>query len=160
MARRSTKFYRKNEADVMSALGFKPTVNSGAGWIEKEDGQNDFLIAQLKSTDAASISIKQKDIQILEHNAVITHKVPCFVIQFLNDNSVFVMARPEDLEQVVAYINTGKCEANVSDLITEGYEVTKAINKVQVKTSKAGRESFWKQKEKEQEAWKRRSKQK
>ena len=63
--KRTTKFYRDNEADVMSALGFVPTSNSGAGWIEKEDGQNDYLIAQLKSTDAMSISIHQKDIKIL-----------------------------------------------------------------------------------------------
>ena len=82
MPRRSTKFYRKNEADVMSALGLKPTKNSGAGWVEKEDGQNDHLIAQLKSTDAASISIKHRDIEILEANALVAHKVPVFVIQF------------------------------------------------------------------------------
>lgn len=31
MSKRSTKFYRKNEADVMKRLGFKPTKNSGAG---------------------------------------------------------------------------------------------------------------------------------
>lgn len=31
MPKRSTKFYRKNEADVMKRLGFKPTKNSGSG---------------------------------------------------------------------------------------------------------------------------------
>ena len=31
MAKRSTKFYRKNEADIMKRLGFKPTKNSGSG---------------------------------------------------------------------------------------------------------------------------------
>lgn len=31
MNKRSTKFYRKNEAEVMKCLGFKPTRNSGAG---------------------------------------------------------------------------------------------------------------------------------
>ena len=41
MVKRSTKFYRKNEAEVMQQLGLKPTKNSGAGWIEKEDGQNE-----------------------------------------------------------------------------------------------------------------------
>ena len=41
MGKRSTKFYRKNEEEVMRRLGFKPTKNSGAGWIEKEDGQNE-----------------------------------------------------------------------------------------------------------------------
>ena len=58
---RSFKFYRKNEEEVMGALGLKPTKNSGSGWIEKEDGQNDYLICQLKSTDAQSIKVNQKD---------------------------------------------------------------------------------------------------
>ena len=31
--KRSGKFYRKNEAEVMKALGLKPTKNSGSGWV-------------------------------------------------------------------------------------------------------------------------------
>ena len=34
--KRSGKFYRNNEKEVMRALGFKPTFNSGSAWIEKE----------------------------------------------------------------------------------------------------------------------------
>ena len=30
---RTTKFYRKNEREVMKKLGFKPTKNSGSGWV-------------------------------------------------------------------------------------------------------------------------------
>lgn len=30
MAKRTTKWYRKNEAEVMQRLGFTPTRNSGA----------------------------------------------------------------------------------------------------------------------------------
>lgn len=33
MAKRSTKFYRRNEAEVMKSLGLKPTKNSGSGWV-------------------------------------------------------------------------------------------------------------------------------
>lgn len=33
MMKRSTRYYRKNEATVMKQLGFNPTINSGAGWI-------------------------------------------------------------------------------------------------------------------------------
>ena len=36
--KRTGKFYRKNEAEVMKSLGLIPTKNSGSGWIEKEDG--------------------------------------------------------------------------------------------------------------------------
>lgn len=110
MQRRSTKFYRKNEAEVMLALGLQPTKNSGAGWIEKEDGQNEFLICQLKSTDKQSISVKQSDIRILEKNAGVSHKIPIFAIQFLNTGEVWLMSKPEDYTEVAKYINTGKCE--------------------------------------------------
>lgn len=33
MNKRSTRFYRKNEAEVMKRLGFKPTKNSGGDYI-------------------------------------------------------------------------------------------------------------------------------
>lgn len=110
MQKRSTKFYRKNEEEVMKALGLKPTKNSGSTWIEKEDGQSDYLICQLKSTDHQSISVKQKDIRILEDNANVSHKIPIFAIQFLNTGEVWLMAKPEDFTEVAKYINTGKCE--------------------------------------------------
>jgi hypothetical protein len=158
MSKRTTKFYRANEADVMSALGFIPTKNSGAGWVEKEDGQNEYLIAQLKSTDAESIRIQQKDITILEYNATVAHKIPCFVIQFLNNNDVFVMARPNDLQQVVKYITTGHCERPQIDLS----EVSHSIHKVKstIKSDDNSRKDFWNQKEKEQKKWKQQYKRK
>ena len=106
--KRSGKFYRKNEKEVMKSLGLKATYNSGSSWIEKEDGQNDFIICQLKSTDAQSIKINQKDIRILEHNASVAHKLPVFAIQFLNTNEVWLMAKPEDFVEVSEYINTGE----------------------------------------------------
>lgn len=104
MNKRSTKFYRKNEAEVMKQLGFKPTPNSGAGWVFKEDGQNEQCICQLKSTDKQSISIKQNDIHILEQNAAVAHKLPVFALQFLNTNEVWVMIKPEDLGLIQSLI--------------------------------------------------------
>lgn len=153
MNKRTTKFYRKNEADVMLALGLTPTKNSGAGWIEKEDGQNEYIIAQLKSTDAASIRIQQKDIEILEYNASVAHKVPCFVVQFLNNNDIFVMGRPQDLEKIVTYINTGKCEVKPLSVILEGSSNTPKREVEPIKSDKESRESFWNNKEKENEKW-------
>lgn len=104
MPKRSTKFYRKNEAEVMKQLGFKPTPNSGAGWVFKEDGQNEQCICQLKSTDKKSISIKQDDLHILEQNATVAHKLPVFALQFLNTNEVWVMIKPEDLGLIQSLI--------------------------------------------------------
>lgn len=106
--KRSTKFYRKNETEVMESLGLKPTKNSGSGWVEKEDGQNDYVICQLKSTDAQSIKVNQSDIRILEKNAMVAHKIPVFAIQFLNTGEVWLMAKPEDFTSVAECIDTGK----------------------------------------------------
>lgn len=134
----------------MEALGLQPTKNSGAGWVEKEDGQNDYLIAQLKSTDANSIRIQLKDIEVLEANALVCHKVPMFVIQFLGTGDTFIMARPSDMQQVVSYINTGACERP-----TEGFDLTKGKKpKVkQVKSSEGSRNEFWDNKRKEAEQY-------
>lgn len=66
--------------------------------IEKEDGQSEHCICQLKSTDKQSISIKQHDLRVLEYNASVAHKLPVFALQFLNANEVWMMIRPEDLE--------------------------------------------------------------
>lgn len=150
MVKRSTRFYRKNEAEVMEALGLQPTKNSGAGWVEKEDGQNDHLIAQLKSTDAASIKVNLRDIEVMEANALVAHKVPVFVIQFLGTGDVFVMARPGDMEQVVQYINTGNCQRPM-----DGFELTEGkkpkVNKI--RSSEGSRNDFWDNKRKEAERY-------
>ena len=148
MAKRTTRFYRKNEEEVMEALGLQATKNSGAGWVEKEDGQNDHLIAQLKSTDAKSINIKLRDIQVLEANALVCHKVPMFVVQFLETGDTFIMARPRDMEQVVEYINTGVCEKP-----TEGFDLSQGkkpkVNKI--RSSEDSRKAYWENKRKEAE---------
>lgn len=150
MAKRTTRFYRKNEAEVMEALGLRPTKNSGAGWVEKEDGQNDYLIAQLKSTDAASIKVNLRDIEIMEANALVAHKVPVFVLQFLGTGDIFIMARPSDMEQVVEYINTGNCQRP-----TVGFEINEHKNlKVKtIKSSEGSRNAFWENKRKEAERY-------
>lgn len=131
--KRSFKFYRKNEAEVMKSLGLKPTKNSGSTWIEKEDGQNDYVICQLKSTDAQSIKVNQKDIRVLEKNAVIEHKIPMFAIQFLNTGELWLMIKPEDITNVVEYIETGK--TNLPDQIVV-YDEQKTINDIQELSNK------------------------
>ena len=90
MNKRSTKFYRKNEAEVMKRLGFKPTKNSGAGWVEKCDGQSEDFICELKSTDKESYTLKQKTLHELEYHACVAHKTPVFAFQFLNRDEVWV----------------------------------------------------------------------
>lgn len=158
---RSFKFYRENEREVMEKLGLKPTKNSGSGWIEKEDGQNDYIICQLKSTDKQSISINQKDIRILEQNAGVSHKLPVFAIQFLNTGEVWLMAKPEDFTMVSQYLKNG--EVDIPDRyfgeidLSECEETTVQPRRV-IKSSGSAREQFHEEREskyrKENKAWK------
>lgn len=98
MNKRSTKWYRKNEAEVMHRLGLKPTKNSGAGWIEKCDGENRNFLCELKSTDHESFSIKQSVLRVLEHHALEAHKIPLFAFQFINRDEVWVAIKEEDIQ--------------------------------------------------------------
>lgn len=106
--RRSGKFYRNNEKDVMEQLGLQPTKNSGSGWIEKEDGQSENVLCQLKSTDAQSIKVSKYDLDTLQYNAMVAHKLPVFAIQFLQSNEVYVVCKPELLKQLAEYLQTGE----------------------------------------------------
>lgn len=148
---RSFKFYRKNEEEVMRSLGLKPTKNSGSGWIEKEDGQNDYVICQLKSTDAQSIKVNQKDIRTLEKNANIEHKIPMFAIQFLNTGEVWLMLKPEDLPDASEYILTGSIKENRLEQLgidLEASEDLRAISHKSIKSSGSSRERFHEQQSK------------
>lgn len=148
---RSFKFYRKNEQEVMESLGLKPTKNSGSGWIEKEDGQNDYVICQLKSTDAQSIKVNQKDIRTLEKNANIEHKIPMFAIQFLNTGEVWLMLKPEDLPDASEYILTGSIKENRLEQLgidLEASEDIMTISHKSVKSSGSSREMFHEQQSK------------
>lgn len=98
MTKRSTKFYRKNEAEVMHRLGFKPTRNSGATWIEKCDGQSDHCICELKSTNNSSFTVKQEYLHTLESHAIEAHKLPVFAFQFLNTDEVLLSVKESDIE--------------------------------------------------------------
>ena len=106
MNKRSTKFYRKNEAEVMKRLGFKPTKNSGAGWIEKCDGQSELFICELKSTDKESYTLKQKTLQELEYHACVAHKPPIFALQFLNRDEVWVAITEEEFKESYDFVDS------------------------------------------------------
>lgn len=97
---RSGKWYRNNEAEVMKDLGFNPTKNSGSGWIEKEDGQTEKLICQLKSTDKESIKVNRLDLDKLKYNASVSHKLPVFVIQFIQSNETYLIIKPEYIKEI------------------------------------------------------------
>ena len=148
--KRTGKFYRRNEADVMRSLGLEPTPNSGSGPIWKEDGQSDEVICQLKSTDANSIRVNKKDLDVLSYNAAVTHKLPVFAIQFLQSNEVYLIIKPEMLCEAAKYIKTGEYEsANefVGINLTEHEETIASVKRV-IKSSSNAREKFNEENEK------------
>lgn len=156
--KRSGKFYRKNEAEVMRSLGLEPTPNSGSGWIVKEDGQSEDVICQLKSTDAMSIKINLKDIETLEYNALIAHKLPVFAIQFLYNNQTYLLVKPEDLQDVSGLIVGNKPDNSRYETLgientglggpSNGVKEKPKGNRKIIKSSKSSRESFNREHEK------------
>jgi hypothetical protein len=144
MAKRSTKFYRRNEAEVMESLGLTPTKNSGAGWVEKSDGQSEHIICELKSTDAQSYRIRLEDLHTLEYNASVCHKIPVFVVQFLGTKEVYLLVKPEVLSEAEKYLETGEyITANefVGVDLAE-HEVLKPKKVEGIKSSSKAREQF------------------
>ena len=132
----------------MKSLGLKPTKNSGSGWVEKEDGQNDFVICQLKSTDSQSIKVNQKDIRMLEYNASIEHKMPVFAIQFLNTGEVWLMAKPEDFSPISQYIETGKVDGIEYGIDLSSAEETGCSVKKVISNASNARKRFYQEVEK------------
>lgn len=134
-------------------LGMKQVPGSGNGWVAKEDGENEHLLCQLKSTDGNSIGIKKIDIDKLLLNAETEHKLPVFAVQFLKSGEVYLLVRPIDIEEVAEYLDTGVVKRSEEDDIVEVKKV-KAKKKPVVRSSESARELFkaendrkWKKKE-------------
>ena len=143
MPKRSGKFYYRNEREVMESLGLKQVPGSGNGWVAKEDGENDFILCQLKSTDANSIRVQKLDIDKLVEHSTVSHKFPLFAIQFLKGNEVWLMARPEDFAEISKYITTGVCDKPNS--IVNTVETKTKVTKKKIVSSSSAKENFYKE---------------
>ncbi len=142
---RSAKWYFKNEKEVMESLGLEPTPGSGSGWVNKEDGENEHILAQLKSTDKGSYSLKQLDLQKLEYNASVAQKIPIFLVQFLKSNDMYVLCNLQDIPEIAEYINTGEIKDKGNDLVSslsEALETKPKKPKKTISSSKNAREKF------------------
>ena len=128
MAKRTIKWYRKNEAEVMQRLGFKPTRNSGATWIDKGDGRNKYCICELKSTDNASYRLEQTTLHTLEANAIEAHKLPVFALQFLNVDEVWLAVKETDIEAFKQLIKASVLEELINN--ANFYDVKKDLQKL------------------------------
>lgn len=148
---RSQKWYFKNEKEVMKELGFKPTTGSGSGWIEKEDGENDYILAQLKSTDHESYKLKQFDLERLEYNADVSSKIPLFILQFLNNDTRYAIVALDDIPLIAKYMKTGEIKKMSREANLNLEEPTKIPTKPKIQSSVSARNKFYKQKEEERE---------
>lgn len=141
MAKRSGKFYSRNEKETLSKLGLKPAPMSGAGWVVKEDGENETTMVQLKSTDSSSYRIDMLDIKKLEYHAEVSNKIPVFLVQFLKQNKIYAIVDVENLKEVSNAIETGE----VPERIVFKEEENNVISSRKVKSSVSAREQFFKE---------------
>ena len=146
MAKRSGKFYYKNEAKVLRELGFTPAPGSGNGWVVKEDGYNEHAMVQLKSTDAASYRLTLFDMKQLEYHAGVEHKLPIFLVQFLKENKVYAIVDVADLDQLPTVF--GIEPTHEFKLPNTSVEIEQS-NKPRVQSSAKGRDAFYKQQQKQ-----------
>lgn len=151
MNKRSTKFYRKNEAEVMRRLGLRETKNSGAGWIEKCDGQSEDFICELKSTDNESYGLKQSVLHTLEYHACVAHKTPVFALQFLNTDEIWVAIKEDDFRAYKEYVEQKRKqeekEIDVDNEEEQSYNI--CMGSRNVGKTYLARQAYMKQREKE-----------
>ena len=67
-------------------------------WLSK--GQPINNLSQRGRLVGPLAGIKKEDFEKLEYNAIVTHKLPVFVVNFLSDNSVYLLVKPEDILDV------------------------------------------------------------
>ena len=140
MRKRSGKFYSNNEKKTLESLGFVPSPMSGAGWIVKEDGENDVAMVQLKSTDSSSYRLDILDMKKLEYHAYVSNKVPIFLVQFLKQDKVYAIVDVSNIDDLFEAFNCNKK--------AEYQKITKIENKNErkmIRSSKKSREEFMKE---------------
>ena len=136
----------------MKKYGLRPTINSGSGWIQKEDGENADIICQLKSTDKDSIKINLLDLHKLIYHADTAHKIPLFMIQFLQQSEEYIIMRVEDAHslctafQWAGVYNYTTYTKDATESVSEGLQsVSEFEPKIMIKSSPKSRESFYKE---------------
>ena len=140
MRKRSGKFYSNNEKKTLESLGFVPSTMSGAGWIVKEDGENDVAMVQLKSTDSSSYRLDILDMKKLEYHAYVSNKVPIFLVQFLKQDKVYAIVDVSNIDDLFEAFNCNKKP--------EYQKITKIENKNErkmIRSSKKSRDEFMKE---------------
>ena len=172
MPKRSGKFYSKNEKQTLKSLGLEPAPASGAGWVVKEDGENEALMVQLKSTDSLSYRLSRLDMKKLEFHADVSHKVPVFLVQFLKDDRLYAIVDVKNIDDLfyglkgikpnTTSVDIASIKEEIDIASTTTKERKEKINKKEkreretpiIKTSKSSRDSFFEEQEKNRKNFK------
>lgn len=99
---RNPKYWFENEKRLNAKYGLENRPGSGNGEA-KEDGINDYVLIQWKSTEKDSFKLKRLDIQKLLLHADEEGKVPVFGIEFHPDLVLFMTVDTE-LENLHNYL--------------------------------------------------------
>lgn len=144
MMRRKGKFYSKNEKEVMKGLGLTPAPASGAGWIVKEDGENELSMVQLKSTDSTRYTLDMLDMKKLEYHAQVSNKIPIFLVQFLQEDRMYAIVPVDSILDLSKALETGHVQERIS-IKPEKLVSSRAL----IRSSKTSRDKFFEEKEKQ-----------
>lgn len=142
--RRKGKFYSKNEKEVMKGLGLTPAPASGAGWIVKEDGENELSMVQLKSTDSTRYTLDMLDMKKLEYHAQVSNKIPIFLVQFLQEDRMYAIVPVDSILDLSKALETGHVQERIS-IKPEKLVSSRAM----IRSSKTSRDKFFEEKEKQ-----------
>ena len=114
MARKRTgKFYSKHEKEIMGKFGLKGTPQSGAGFLIKEDGYNENVLCQLKSTDSQSFKLTLDDLDKLEYHSIVEHKIPVFIVDFIGRDEQYLILKPENLVDLSEHLKLPKSRSEM-----------------------------------------------
>lgn len=144
--KRSGKFYSNNEKKTLKSLGLIPAPMSGAGWVIKEDGENETLMVQLKSTDSSSYRIDMLDIKKLEYHASVSNKVPVFLVQFLKQDKIYVIVDINDIGELYNGLENKENVIHKKTIVIDNKENT--IERKVVKSNKKARDKFFEERSK------------
>lgn len=148
MPKRSGKFYSQNEKRTLKALGLTPAPASGAGWVVKEDGENETLMVQLKSTDSLSYRISRLDMKKLEFHAEVSNKVPVFLVQFLKDDRLYAIVDVNNIDDLFYGLKGIKPKESIINNNNILYNNNLSVDKPIIKTNKDSRDKFFLEQEK------------
>ena len=87
---------QKQEARLANELGGFRNSGSGNGWVHKSDIRTPNELVEAKITSAKSYSLKDADLQKNSDYAIVTGRIPIFLIEFQGSGNRWVILSYDD----------------------------------------------------------------